>query len=637
MGENIPTDKALPAEENNKINGFDLPLLTPHSAINDFDVDVFFNPPPSVGRESEGTGSSKIQHRGTEQGDQSVLHPNTGNKTTEDSEANNQQDALNQNEGDSALNQQENDVEDSPCKKPDCSMVYLLYSILIESPKRLSEIYQTMIDREDFYKHHPNPKRWQNSVRHNLSLQDCFVKVPRPTGLRGHGDQWVVHPLCCDMFSDSKHVRRAKKILLEDNVKLDPKIPEVRYILIRQYDVQVALRANEWHSYWMQHKDILRLILQQQQQQQQQQQGINLHQFPHPHQNLPLQHLQHYIPHSPSQQPPYLPTPPHQLRPPFCSDPAPKIHPDPGMHRFRQAHVANTPDTARYNHHNQQVRRSTPYPDQYNRRRQRTAQVNAFIDRQQQKRDHDYDGDQSNNFSGSSLTQPMSPASADLHRTFLQFGNPGNQRQDPQNLDQFMSLTSGPRNQIGHMDQMRGNAMGYTSPVQSPGYHMGDASPVGGPSFQMGGDSLTTTGGTRSTAGNMDRFGGPMTWGQPMGGQIGGQRGDPMTSPLGDAMTGLMGGQMGGQMRDPRGPMVSQVGGLTSPPAMDINGSGGMHGGMAPDACPGYPNSSRSVNDKLLNGENEPNVVPIRKKRLSTDSTANDDIQPGVSLDRDNS
>ena len=73
----------------------------------------------------------------------------------------------------------------------------------------LAEIYQLIVDLFPYYRH--NQQRWQNSIRHSLSFNDCFVKVPRSADRPGKGSYWTLHPDSGDMFENGCYLRRQKR------------------------------------------------------------------------------------------------------------------------------------------------------------------------------------------------------------------------------------------------------------------------------------------------------------------------------------------------------------------------------------------------------------------------------------------
>lgn len=81
----------------------------------------------------------------------------------------------------------------------------------------LSDIYKFITDRFPYYR--KNTQRWQNSLRHNLSFNDCFIKVPRRPDRPGKGAYWALHPQAFDMFENGSLLRRRKRFKLHKNEK----------------------------------------------------------------------------------------------------------------------------------------------------------------------------------------------------------------------------------------------------------------------------------------------------------------------------------------------------------------------------------------------------------------------------------
>ncbi|KAM3184657.1 hypothetical protein ACTXT7_007912 [Hymenolepis weldensis] len=76
------------------------------------------------------------------------------------------------------------------------SLICLAMRELGKPKVTLSDIYGWIMANFAYYRH--TDSSWQNSVRHNLSLNKCFEKVPREKGERGKGGFWRVNPRHAD-------------------------------------------------------------------------------------------------------------------------------------------------------------------------------------------------------------------------------------------------------------------------------------------------------------------------------------------------------------------------------------------------------------------------------------------------------
>ena len=79
--------------------------------------------------------------------------------------------------------------------KPNYSYAQLIGMAILRTPERkmtLSQIYKWISNTFSFYRNGQAGSGWQNSIRHNLSLNKAFVKKERPKEDPGKGNYWAI-------------------------------------------------------------------------------------------------------------------------------------------------------------------------------------------------------------------------------------------------------------------------------------------------------------------------------------------------------------------------------------------------------------------------------------------------------------
>ena len=92
-------------------------------------------------------------------------------------------------------------------EKPTQSYIGLIGKAILSSPQQklvLGDIYNYILTHYPYFRN--KGPGWRNSIRHNLSLNDCFVKVGRSPNGKGHF--WAINPVNYDDFSRGDYKRK---------------------------------------------------------------------------------------------------------------------------------------------------------------------------------------------------------------------------------------------------------------------------------------------------------------------------------------------------------------------------------------------------------------------------------------------
>ena len=97
--------------------------------------------------------------------------------------------------------------EEGKIEKPEISYIELVAKAIMASSENsvlLADIYRWIEDNFPYYKYTKNS--WRNSIRHNLSVNECFVKSKRVKN--GRGFYWSIHSSCINAFKEGDFDRR---------------------------------------------------------------------------------------------------------------------------------------------------------------------------------------------------------------------------------------------------------------------------------------------------------------------------------------------------------------------------------------------------------------------------------------------
>ncbi|CAH1797155.1 unnamed protein product [Owenia fusiformis] len=114
---------------------------------------------------------------------------------------------------DTKLNKTQASEVDKCDLKPGHSYIALISMAILNHPSNkllLGDIYDFITDTFPYYRNLED-RSWRNTIRHNLSLNECFLKCGRSENGKGH--YWTIHSACLEDFKQGDFRRRRARRL----------------------------------------------------------------------------------------------------------------------------------------------------------------------------------------------------------------------------------------------------------------------------------------------------------------------------------------------------------------------------------------------------------------------------------------
>ncbi len=158
-------------------------------------------------------------------------------------------------------------------EKPGESFNVLIMKAISEQPNQratLGDIYDYLMRKYPYY-NESNKKSWQNSVRHNLSVNRCFMRIARDPNEHGKGCYWVLttHADSAYVKDGRLRVQNHHEFAANHNLSITPNVwpsfpvcsstPSSQDVMVSQRHPLSGLLENPFHNFPVPHANRLPL------------------------------------------------------------------------------------------------------------------------------------------------------------------------------------------------------------------------------------------------------------------------------------------------------------------------------------------------------------------------------------------